>query len=308
MWLASTVAMCSGGPSATIVPPPVPPPGPRSITQSAVLITSRLCSITSTVLPWSTRRWSTVSSRRTSSKCRPGGRLVEEVDRVTGRSLGELGRQLHALRLAARQRRRRLAEPDVSEPDVDERLHVARDARLVGEEVDRLGDRHVEHVGDVLALELDVERVAVVPGALAHLARHVHVGQEVHLDLQRAVAGARLAAAALDVEAEPARHVAAHLRLVGRGEQLADAVEHAGVRGRVGPRRAPDRRLVHVDHLVEQLDAGDPLVLARRHLRRVDPLHQHRQQDVADQRRLARTRHTGDGDEVPERDLDRRGP
>jgi hypothetical protein len=30
-----------------------------------------LCSITTTVLPWSTSRWSTSSSRSTSAKCRP---------------------------------------------------------------------------------------------------------------------------------------------------------------------------------------------------------------------------------------------
>src|SRR5690606_8900646 len=47
----STAASCSGVPSATMVPPRWPPSGPRSITQSAVLITSRLCSITTTVLP-----------------------------------------------------------------------------------------------------------------------------------------------------------------------------------------------------------------------------------------------------------------
>ena len=34
-----------------IWPPPSPPSGPRSTTQSAVLITSRLCSITTTVFP-----------------------------------------------------------------------------------------------------------------------------------------------------------------------------------------------------------------------------------------------------------------
>ena len=110
-------------------------------------------------------------------------------------------RQLDPLRLAARQRRRRLAEPHVAEPDVDERLHVPGDRRLVGEELERLLARHVEHLGDVLALARDVERVAVVARALAHLARHVDVGQEVHLDLDRAVARAGLAAAALDVEA-----------------------------------------------------------------------------------------------------------
>ena len=34
-----------------IGPPPLPPSGPKSINQSAVLMTSRLCSMTSTVLP-----------------------------------------------------------------------------------------------------------------------------------------------------------------------------------------------------------------------------------------------------------------
>src|ERR1700746_2205322 len=34
-------ATCSGGPCATIRPPPSPPSGPRSIIQSACLITSR---------------------------------------------------------------------------------------------------------------------------------------------------------------------------------------------------------------------------------------------------------------------------
>ena len=50
---------------------PSPASGPRSMTQSAVLITSRLCSTTMTVLPRSTRRLSTSSSLRMSSKCRP---------------------------------------------------------------------------------------------------------------------------------------------------------------------------------------------------------------------------------------------
>ena len=176
-----------------------------------------------------------------SSKCRPGGGLVEDVDGVAGRALGQLAGQLDPLGLAARQRGRRLAQAHVAEADVDDRLHVAGDGRLVGEELERLLARQVEHVGDVLALERDVERVAVVAGALAHLARHVHVGQEVHLDLDRAVAGAGLAPTAVDVEREPTRQVAADLGLVGLGEQLADVVEHAGVGGRVRPRRAADR-------------------------------------------------------------------
>ena len=55
----ATAATSSGVPSATTRPPRLPPSGPRSISQSAVLITSRLCSMTMTVLPWSTSRCST---------------------------------------------------------------------------------------------------------------------------------------------------------------------------------------------------------------------------------------------------------
>src|SRR5207244_8251933 len=61
----------SGVPSATISPPSSPPSGPRSTIQSAVLMTSRLCSMTITVLPTSTSRWSTSRSRSTSAKCSP---------------------------------------------------------------------------------------------------------------------------------------------------------------------------------------------------------------------------------------------
>jgi Cu/Ag efflux pump CusA len=60
-----------GVPAATRRPPPSPPSGPRSMIQSAVLMTSRLCSMTTTVLPCSTSSCSTSSSLRTSSKCRP---------------------------------------------------------------------------------------------------------------------------------------------------------------------------------------------------------------------------------------------
>src|SRR5690606_23717968 len=59
---AGLSATCSGVPSAIITPPLEPPSGPISTSQSAVLITSRLCSIMTTVLPWSRRRCSTSSN------------------------------------------------------------------------------------------------------------------------------------------------------------------------------------------------------------------------------------------------------
>ena len=156
-----------------------------------------------------------------------------------------------------------LAEPDVAEPDVDEGLEMAGDGGLVGEERQRLLARHVEDVPDVLALERHLEGLAVVAGPAAHLARHVHVGEEVHLDLDGAVTGARLAPPAPHVEREPAGQVAAHLGLVGLAEELADVVEQPGVGGRVRARRAPDGRLVDGHDLVDVLHAVDGLVLAR---------------------------------------------
>ncbi len=113
-----------------------------------------------------------------------------------------------------------------------------------------------------VALELHLQRLAVVAAAVADVAGDVDVGQEVHLDLDQAVALARLAAAALDVEAEAAGLVAARLALGQAGEPVADLGEGAGVGRRVGARGAADRRLVDVDHLVEMLEAGDLLVRA----------------------------------------------
>src|SRR5207249_3321206 len=61
----------SGVPAATTSPPLSPPSGPRSMMWSAVLRTSRLCSMTTTVFPASTRRCRTLSRRSMSAKCRP---------------------------------------------------------------------------------------------------------------------------------------------------------------------------------------------------------------------------------------------
>ena len=69
--LRSHAAHSSGVPSNTISPPPSPPSGPKSMIWSAVFITSRLCSMTSTVLPASVSRFNTSISLCTSAVCSP---------------------------------------------------------------------------------------------------------------------------------------------------------------------------------------------------------------------------------------------
>ena len=187
------------------MPPPAPPSGPRSTIQSAVLITSRLCSITTTVLPWSRSRCSTVSSSLDVVEVQSRGRLVEDVERASGVALGQFQRQLHPLRLAARERRRRLAQRDVAEAHVEQRGQLARDRRHRLEERVRLLDGHRQHFVDVPALVADLQRLAVVALAVADVAGDVDVGQKMHLDLDQAVALAGFAAPALDVEGSPSR-------------------------------------------------------------------------------------------------------
>ena len=81
-----------------------------------------------------------------------------------------------------------------------------------------------------------------------------------HLDFDDAVALAGLAAPPLDVEREAPRLIAARLGFRQLGEPVADRREGAGIGGRVRARRAPDGRLVDVDHLVEEFHALDLVV------------------------------------------------
>ncbi len=124
----------------------------------------------------------------------------------------------------------------------------------------RLAARHVEHVGDRLAVVADGERLGIVALAAAGVALDPHVGQEVHLDAELAVALALFAAPAGHVEAEPPRRVAAELRLGQLGVERADQIEHAGEGGRVRGRRLAQRLLIDADHLVDLLDAADRVV------------------------------------------------
>ena len=171
------------------------------------------------------------------------------------------------------------------------------------EELGGLADGHLEHLGDVLALVVHLEGIAVVALSSAHLARDVHVGEEVHLDLDGPVTRAVLAAAPLDVEAETARLVSACLGFHRLGEQAAHSVEDTRVRCRVRARRPPDRRLVDVNDLVKLLEPGHTLVLAWHLASTVELVGEHLVEDVVHQARLARPAHSRHGHEGPQGEL-----
>ena len=230
-------------------------------------------------------------------------RLVQQVQRPAGAAFDQLARQLDPLGLATGQRRRRLAQLHIVQAHVVQRLQLVAHVRNVLEQVQRLLDVHLQHFCDRAVLELDLQRLTVVAVAFAHRAGDPDVGQKVHLQPRAAVAFAGLAAAAGDIEAEPARLVPPPLGLRHLGEQVADLVEDLDVRARIGPWRAADRRLVDRDHLVQQRQAFDGLVSTRLALAPIEVSPQGFDQDVVDQRTLARARDASNTDEQAQRDL-----
>src|ERR1700694_1524010 len=232
------------------------------------------------------------------------GRLVEDVERLPGIAAAEFFRQLDALRLTAGQLRRRLTQPDVAETDFAEGLQLAPDSRDAVEELGRLLDAHVEHVGNRLAPVGDFESFLVVPLALADLAGDVDIREEVHLDLDDAVPLAVLAAAALHVETEAAGLVAAHARFRHLGEQLPNVGEDAGVGRWIGARRAADRRLVDVDDLIDEVQPGDLAGATRTVLRPVEVLRHAPIQNVTDERALAGPADSGNANQFAQREID----
>ena len=230
-----------------------------------------------------------------------GGRLVEQVQRAAGRATAEFLRELDALRLAAGQHRRRLAQLQVAEPDIGHALPPHRRRGHATEERERFLDGHVEHLRDVVTAVPHGEHLALEAAPATGGAAHPHVGQEVHLHVEHARALAALAAAAGHVEREVPRREPALARVGGRGERLADRRERLGVGRRVRARHPADGLLIDGHDLVEMFPTIDPVVRAGRLYRAVEPLPRGAVEDVDQQRRFTRPRRTGHGDEEPER-------
>ena len=122
-----------------------------------------------------------------------------------------------------------------------------------------------------------------------------------HLDGDDAVALAGFTPTALHVEGEAARSKAALARLGHHREEIADEREQPGVGGGIRAWSPPDRRLVDLDNLVDQLDALDTVVCTGFIGSAIERLRKRAVEDVVHQRRLARTAHARDGREHADR-------
>src|SRR5215210_6774406 len=102
---------------------------------------------------------------------------------------------------------------DVPQTDIVQELELLGDPALVGEKLQRVGYRKIQHVGNAAALVANLERFPIIAPALTHFAWHVYIRQEVHLDLDETVTLAGFAPTSLDVERESPRAIATHLCL-----------------------------------------------------------------------------------------------
>ena len=152
---------------------------------------------------------------------------------------------------------------DVAKSYALQSLDFIENLRHVLEEFHRLVDGHVEYIGDTLALVAYLQGFTIVSFAVAYLAWHVDIRQEVHLDGLVAVALAFLASAALHVEGESTRLVTTNLSFRQTHEEGTDVGEYACVCGWVAARRATNWTLVYVHHLIYIVDALDAVVWHR---------------------------------------------
>ena len=196
-------ATSRGVPVAITRPPASPPPGPRSTTQSAVAIgvevvldeDDGVARVDEAVqLAQQQGDVGGVQARRSA---RRGGR-------ASGRGCSlQLGGELDPLGLAAAQLGRGLAEPQVAEPHLLQRVRPRAAAGTSARKAAASSTGIASTSATVRLAIGHLERLGVVARAVAGRARRVGAGQEDQLDRDEALPLAGLAAALGDVEREP---------------------------------------------------------------------------------------------------------
>src|SRR5271170_3718075 len=146
---------------------------------------------------------------------------------------------------------------NVAEADIHQGLQLLFYLRNVFENRQRVGNRHLEQVGDGVAVVLYGQGFVVVAASAADFAEDVDIGKKIHLDAALAFALAGFATAAGNVEGEASGLVAALARFGQHGIDLANRSEDAGVGRGIGARSAADRGLVDANNFVDVLRADN---------------------------------------------------
>ncbi len=227
-------------------------------------------------------------------KMQAGGGLVQNIDGLAGALAGELRCQLDSLCLAAGKLRRRLPQSDIAQSHVIEGLDLIADPRHIFKEAHSLFHRHIQHIVNALSFVFDLQCLPVVASAVADLAGHVHIRQEMHFDLDNAVAAAGLTSSSLYIKGKTSLCIASGLCIRCGGKKLPDHIKHAGIGGRIGARRPPDGGLIDIDDLIQLLHALYAVMCTGHHSGSVQGLCQRFIKHFIDQRTLAGAGDAGD--------------
>jgi hypothetical protein len=175
---------------------------------------------------------------------------------------------------------------DIPESNIGKGAKAFPNLRYGVEELEGFVHGHRKNVGDVLPAKVNFEGLPIVPLPPAEIARDIDIGEKVHLDLHNPVARAGLATTSLHIEGEPPGLVPTHLCLGELGEELPDRREHTGIGGRIRPGSPADRGLIDIDHLIDQIEPLDSVVLEGEDLRPVEVAGQLAIESLVDQCRL----------------------
>ena len=172
-------------------------------------------------------------------------------------------------------------------------MKLSLDLRNIPKESQCLGHAHVKYVRDSLATIGNLERLAVIALAATSLAGNINIGKKVHLNLDLAVALARLAASAAHIKGEASRRVATRLRLRRARKKRTQVVPQTNIGSGIRPRRTADWRLINIDHLIDALDTVDFFERAHGTRRAMDSVGEGRRNRIGDQGTLSRSRYAG---------------
>ena len=221
-------------------------------------------------------------------------RLIEDVERRALLAFTQLERELDALGLSAGQRRGRLTEREIAEPDRIKCREFVHHPWNIPKEDDRFAHRHIEHVRDRFSVKQNFERLAIVATPRAARTRRIRIGHELHVELDGAITLTTFAPTAPHVERKPARLVAAHLGERHLRVEVPQQRKQIHIRRGIRTRTPPDRLLVDLHQLLEEIEVLDVPVFAGNGFRAVQFARRRRRQHIVHQRALAGAAHPGD--------------
>src|ERR1700733_1423071 len=154
-------------------------------------------------------------------------RRIAALRRTTHRARSglEVRGQLHALRFASGERGGGLSKPQIAKAYLIKAAQFFREPWSFREKSQRLANREIQNLVNVLALVMDLQHLRLIARAFAFVADQLDVGEELHFDCDRAVALAIFAAAAGNVEGKMPGREAALLGFRERSKEFADNVE-----------------------------------------------------------------------------------